>query len=482
MPGLGEIDHFVVLMLENRSFDHMFGFRAGVNGVAQAPAATIDGFAPITPTPDAPFELPTRRAQGPLHNVVDVNLQVFGDMKGPQGPIDASVPVPSEGFLLSYLGGFERDVGRPPSQDELAWVMQCLAPGALPAITALADHFVLCDRWHCEVPGPTHPNRLYVHAGTSGGYAHNVFKLPLSLLTIYELLQTNGQSWATYAFDDNEVLKFTRIQQNVDNFRHFDPQFVQDCDSGNLPNYSFIVPRFNSSTRHPANSQHAPQDIRYGDLLIAEVYGALRANPAIWNKCALIVTYDEHGGFPDHVMPPAAVNPDGINSPRPDDHGRTLAGPPPVFDFDRLGLRVPALIASPWVGNRLCSDLLQHTSILKTVRERFGIDRSLSAREAAAASFADLFDQAAPRADCPDSLPRVPVPISLPDDHPANPGNAGLDELQIELRDGVVARTRVSHPADEDRIWVPKTQAETHEFIRDRLATHREYLRRHPYA
>lgn len=482
MSSLDKIDHFVVLMLENRSFDYMFGFRQGVNGVADAQATSIDGFAPIRPTPDAPFDLPTKHAQGPLHNVVDVNLQLFGSMKGPDGAIDGNAPVTGEGFLDSYLGGFKRDVRREPTQAELAWVMQCMAPGALPAITALADQFVLCDRWHCEVPGPTHPNRLYVHAGTSAGYAHNVFKLPLSLLTIYELLQNNGQTWATYAFDDNEVLKFTRIQQHVDNFRHFDPQFQQDCDSGNLPNYSFIVPRFTSSERHPSNSQHAPHDIRFGDLLISEVYGALRKNPEIWEKCALVVTYDEHGGFPDHVMPPTAVNPDGINSPRPDDHGRTLAGPPPVFNFDRLGLRVPALIASPWVGHKLHSEQLQHTSIPRTIRKRFGITRSLSMREEVAPSFADLFDQAVPRVDCPKHLPRVAVPSSLPEDHPANPGNSGLDELQIELRDGVVARTRASHPKDEDSIWLPKTQAETHEFIRQRLATHREYVRKHPYA
>jgi len=480
MSSLDKIEHFIVLMLENRSFDHMFGFRPGVEGLQGNETGTIAGYAPVRVANNAPFELPTKRAGGPLHNVVDVNLQLFGTMDGPPAPGQASW---ADGFLQSYLGGFTHDVGRPPTQDELAWVMQSFAPGALPAITALADNFVLCDRWFCEVPGPTHPNRLCVHAGTSAGYAHNVFKLPLSLLTIYELLQNNGQTWATYAFDDNEVLKFTRIQGAADSFRHFDPQFQQDCDSGKLPNYSFIVPRFNSSHRHPPNSQHAPHDVRYGDLLIAEVYDALRANPDIWEKCALIVTYDEHGGFPDHVPPPAAPNPDGINSPRPDDHGRTAAGALPQFAFDRLGLRVPALIASPWVAaGRVVSDALQHTSILKTVRQRFGITRALSLREDAAGSLADIFDQASPRAGCPQTLPRIAVPAALPDDHPGNQGNAGLDELQMELRDGVVARTRASHPEDEDSIWLPKTQAETHEFIRQRLARHREYLRQHPFA
>lgn len=480
MTGLGQINHFVVLMLENRSFDHMFGFRPGVDGLQGNETHKMTGYRPVKVSADAPWELPTRRALGPLHNVVDVNLQLFGDMNGPSQP--AQVPT-LDGFLKSYYGGFTHDVGRPPTQDELAWLLESFAPGALPAITALADNFVLCDRWFCEVPGPTHPNRLYMHAGTSAGYAHNVWKNSFNLLTIYELLQQNGQTWATYAFDDNEVLQFSRIQRFEDSFRHFDPQFLADCDSGDLPNYSFVVPRFNSSLRHPVNSQHAPHDVRYGDLLIQEVYGALRANPAVWEKCALVVTYDEHGGFPDHVAPPTAPNPDGINSPRADDHGRTAAGALPVFNFDRLGLRVPTLIASPWVDKaKVVSTPLQHTSILKTVRERFGISRPLSQREEAAASLAAIFDQAAPRSDCPSALPRIEVPGSPMPDSPVNPGNSGLDDLQMEMRDGVAARTRVSHPDDQDKIWLPKTQAETHEFVRQRLAKHREYIRRHPFA
>src|SRR5579862_9373824 len=190
MTKVGQIEHFIVLMLENRSFDHMFGFRRGVEGLTGKEKGTVKGFAPVKVSADAPFELPTKRAGGPLHNVVDVNLQLFGTKNGPPGPKQSSW---ADGFLASYLEGFTHDVGRPPTQDELAFVMQSFAPGALPAITALADNFVLCDHWFSEVPGPTHPNRLYVHAGTSAGFAHNVFKLPFNLLTIYELLQKNGQ-------------------------------------------------------------------------------------------------------------------------------------------------------------------------------------------------------------------------------------------------------------------------------------------------
>src|SRR5438874_13835676 len=109
--------------------------------------------------------------------------------------------------------------------------MKSFNPGDLPAIDALADEFALCDAWFCEVPGPTHPNRLYMHAGTSQGFAHNVFSRPFDCLTIYELLQRNGQTWAVYDFDLNEVKHFTRIVDQTDNFRAYSPRFGQDVEN-----------------------------------------------------------------------------------------------------------------------------------------------------------------------------------------------------------------------------------------------------------
>src|SRR5262249_42170646 len=158
------------------------------------------------------------------------------------------------------------------------------------------------------------------------------------LLTIYELLANNGQTWATYAFDHNEVRNFDRLAKAQDAFRRFDKDFKRDVDQNALPHYSFIVPRFTGTKTHPANSQHAPHDLRFGDSLIADTYDALRANDAVWNKCALIVLYDEHGGFFDHVAPPGAVNPDGIDSVRSDDVKEPHPSAPPPFAFDRLGL------------------------------------------------------------------------------------------------------------------------------------------------
>ena len=149
-------------------------------------------------------------------------------------------------------------------------------------------------------------------------------------------------------------------------FRDFTTSFASDVQSNKLPDYSFVIPRFLNADA-PANSQHPPQDARYGDNLIADVYDALRANIDVWQKSVLIVLYDEHGGLYDHVIPPSdgIPNPDGINSPPP---GMTVSWAP-EFTFDRLGLRVPAIIASPWVAKgRVDSTRYQHTSMLATLK------------------------------------------------------------------------------------------------------------------
>jgi phospholipase C len=474
--SIDNIDHFVVLMLENRSFDHLFGLRPGVEGIGGAVPDQFAGPGPdgavIKPQGDAPFSIPTKHGLGPFHNLVDVNLQLFGT-KSPSAGQSAKMT----GFVESYVEALTQDTRGDFDADDVAVVMQSFNPGALPAITALADEFVLCDHWHSEVPGPTHPNRLYMHAGTSSGFVHNVFKRPFDIPTIYELLQRNGQTWATYDFDLNEVKMFTRIGDLIDNFKHFAPSFRQDVETGNLPNYSFIIPRFSSTHHAESNDQHAPHDVRWGDELIADVYDALRSNDAVWQKTAFFVTYDEHGGFFDHVEPPAAVNPDGINSPRADDNFRNT--PPPPFQFDRLGLRVPTLIASPWVAKgRVVSDQLQHTSILHTVRERFQITTSLSAREQAAPSLAAIFDQADARNDTPQTLPRPqgiqPLP---PPDHHANPGNQWADDLQREMLEGTVRMTRVSHPEDDDTPpQLPALQEDVSQMAHRRWTRHRKFL------
>lgn len=470
--SIQNIEHFIVLMLENRSFDHIFGLRKGVDGVGTgAKFSNKVGSKVFRVRGGAPFSIPTKHGRGPFHNLVDRNVQIFGS-DPPHGTPKMS------GFAQSYVQALNHDTGGQFTDQDTEVVMQCFDNGALPSVTALADNFVLCDKWHCEVPGPTHPNRLYVHAGTSAGFVHNVFQRPFDLVTIYELLERNGQTWATYDFDLNEVIHFTRIADRVDNFRKFSPRFAQDVERNSLPSYSFIVPRMSSTHHAAANDQHAPHDVRFGDQLIADIYETLVTHDEVWKKSAFIITYDEDGGFFDHVAPPTAVSPDGIDSPRPDDnfHG----GPPPPFKFDRLGIRVPTLIVSPWVGKGVVANTqLQHTSILKTVRERFGITTTLGRRENAASSLAAIFSQTTARTDAPRHLRRAPLPVLPPVDHHANPGNRFPEELQRDMLAGLIRATRASHPEDDDTPpLMPVTQYGVSILASRRVTQHKEWLRK----
>lgn len=162
--------------------------------------------------------------------------------------------------------------------------MEAFAPARLPSINALADAFCLCDNWYSAVPGPTQPNRFYMHAATSDGFALNNWQRVLDVPTIYNSLQGAGRTWTVYSFDSNEVREFSQVNQQNQNFKQFQESFTADVQQNALANYSFVISRFLNSknsthaTNGLANSQHAPQDARYGDNLVADVYEALRSN------------------------------------------------------------------------------------------------------------------------------------------------------------------------------------------------------------
>jgi phospholipase C len=224
-----------------------------------------------------------------------------------------------------------------------------------------------------------------------------------------------------------------------------------------------------------ANSEHAPEDVRFGDNLIADVYDALAANNDLFNQSALIVTFDEHGGFYDHVAPPSAPNPDGQNSPNPDDPAFFA----PRFAFNRLGLRVPAIIASPWIPKGIVENRkLQHTSVIKTVTEIFKLQGPLNKRDASATSFANLFQTLSarrPAADMPKKLPRPSVTNAMmskvagirvdPADEPLSSPTREWMLGIFAITEAIAAVKKVGAPA------VPDTQGEASRFIRQRLKT-----------
>ena len=476
---IGNIEHVIVLMMENRSFDHIFGFRAGVNGLLGNEYNLLDPSKPPSNTNreyfvsnGAPYAV--LAGQGPAHSVHATNYQLCNNVEGP-GPKRRAT---NNGFVRNYADALHNDRVPNPGPEVIQVVMDAFAPARLPSINALADAFCLCDNWHAEVPGPTQPNRLYMHAATSAGLAHNVWTDVFDLTTIYNHLEDAGFTWAVYSFDRNDLRAFSKINTRNENFKQFQDSFRADVQAGALADYVFIEPRFLNSknsghaTGGLANSQHPPEDARYGDNLIADVYEALRSNPHLWAKSALIVTYDEHGGFYDHVVPPShgIPNPDGLTSPTPKDPSWA-----PTFKFNRLGLRVPAVIASPWVrAGRIDSTRYQHTSVLATLKKIFGLPSSLTKRDAAAHTFDGLFAELnAPRTDTPATLPRAPLPaVSVSTDDPRHPANQPLDEDQRDLLLAVYHLTRTSHPEGPSPAALPRTQGEAHDFIQARYRKH----------
>lgn len=468
------IEHVVVLMLENRAFDHIFGFRHGVNGLKGDESNLLDPSKPESESNPAfsvnnaaPYAV--LAGEGPGHSLNAANTQLCNNKNGPDG----SHPMLNNGFVSNYNTELVyADKVKNPSHDVIEVVMQSFAPARLPSINALADAFCVCDNWYSEVPGPTQPNRLYMHAATSFGFALNVWTHIFDGPTIYNRLSDAGKTWAAYYFDDNDLAGFSQVNKESANFKLYEDSFASDVKAGTLANYAFIEPRFINADNDMANSQHAPQDARYGDNFIADVYETLRSNEELWSKTALIVLYDEHGGFYDHVVPPTGVpNPDGINSPPP---GNTISYAP-TFDFTRLGFRVPAVIASPWVqAGKVDSTRYQHTSVLATVKKVWGLSDFLTRRDASAATFEGLFSALkAPRADTPAKLPRAALPTTTAaPDSPAHPANQPLDATQHAVLMKAYHLTRDSHPDGPPPDDLPTTQGEASKFIRARYSKH----------
>jgi phospholipase C len=354
-PPAGTIKHLVVLMLENRSFDHMFGFMKSdtypIDGLNGDECNLDPNGVKVTVSPDANYS--GDLTVDPGHHFPDVNIQLFGNIDGEGDPV-------MSGFVKDYaqMGG---------SNPTLAHnIMKCFSPGPvppckIPILMTLAEQYAVCDRWFASVPGPTLPNRSYAHAATSVG---RVDMNPIWYeegKTIYELLAESKVTSKIFFHDMTVAMTFKNFLKNQSYFGTFD-DFLDACDSNKLPSYSFVEPRYNADNVNHlgANDQHPDHDIAEGETLIQDVYKAVSKNKDVWNSTILLIVYDEHGGLYDHVPPPATVNPDGKNSTNP------------FFDFMRLGLRVPAVVISPWIPPQTIDHLqYDHASIAATARKLF---------------------------------------------------------------------------------------------------------------
>ena len=371
--GLDQLQHIVVLMMENRSFDHMLGSLRAVDpridGVTDALSNPDTTGAAVKPQPLADFQ--GQLNPDPDHHFPAVDLQIFGGDTSPGRVANM------QGFVKSYFNQ-QRDVKH--SQKIMYYFQQ----SQLPVLTKLALEFAVFNRWFASIPGPTICNRAFAHYGTSFGKVDmNPFDVIEPIKSIYTRLisATPKHTAKVYYYDTtSSTMEVVNLLQNQPQLFGTYDQFKSDCDKGLLPEYSFVEPNYNDhdsdSGEQVANDQHPDHDVQAGEFMIAEVYMHIRRNPKLWPNTALLVVYDEHGGIYDHVVPPACA-PDKFTAPA------NNTGTGMEFMFDRLGVRVPAILISPWIPkNTVVDRVFDHASIPATVNQFFiGDDPNRSPRE-----------------------------------------------------------------------------------------------------
>jgi phospholipase C len=453
--NLDQIDHIVVLMLENRSFDNVLGWLYDPDNKPpfdKVPRGQqFEGLAGkelwnLRPDGSKAYVGKGKVMTDPFPDPNEPYEHVYMQMYNPQtmpNPIPNTTATPTmDGFVIDYwnaiqkagaqrkgcsrvLSFFHRGANEMASDPGI--IMNCFTPDLLPVISGLANAYAVCDQWFSSVPTQTFPNRSFVHAATSSGYVTNGWKtgphawdigyLLNKTDTIYNLLSRAGVDWRIYYGGPFLLCNALLIQEKLWEFvplgRHFFPmeQFLEDAKRANgLPAYTFIEPNMMCSAKYgPENDMHPAfaitdtglaTNVLYGEDLIYQVYDALRKSPD-WKSTLLVITFDEHGGCYDHYPTPLplATPPDDRNIPpgQPGYNG---------FDFKRFGVRVPAVLVSPLIEKgTVCHTAFDHTSIIRTVANRWLNGQNLTARDGNASDCSEVLTRTLARDDVPDIKP-----------------------------------------------------------------------------
>jgi phospholipase C len=454
------ITTFVYLMMENRSYDHYLGARAleGLGG---------DGLTAGMSNPDingtaiAPF------AAGDDHNQA---ASAVCDIDPPHG-WDASHLQFAAGAMTGFVTEHQRAHGNLATAIE---PMKFMERVNIPATWALADAYTTCDRWFCSVMGPTLPNRAYWHCGTSTGLDNNnavleTFGNGVPVPTIYNRLEDAGIDWAYY-FGSLSVVSLLanagpfqidlgpadgtgRIRRFGDG-KLANGQFFKDAAAGKLPTVTYIDPGYGFNDDHP------PVHPILGQELIAAVYTALARSPQ-WKNCLLVVTYDENGGYFDHVPPPTTT----------DDTMEKFGIP----GFEQLGFRVPALVAGPYVKQNYVSSVqYDHTSALKHLSNHFGFE-PLTARQAAANDLTDCIDLE--RLERGEPAAPITLPVFDSDEWPFDAETCVGEGGFLTGPNGPIANDPISEWANANPDKFPVGTADIREDRVEYLRSIRDYLR-----
>ncbi len=416
---LQQFEHIVVLMDENRSLDNLLGYLYATDSpkynIPPQITPTFEGlqaggwYNEFTPggskiyasSGAADFTVPT---PDPGEAFSDMTEQIFGEYP-------ASGDENMSGFLTNYAA--QKDVTSPEQ------IMTSYSPDQVPVISALARGFAVSDAWHASAPCQTWPNRGFVHTGSSDGQINNVYEDLYDINTIFNLLEDQYITWGVFTNEpDGFCLTHDMFPKLWDKFDHFHKisDFMTLVSASadapmqsKLPSYSFIEPLMLTSGDQ---SYHPPHDVQPGEDFLAEIYDAIRKSP-YRDQILFLVIFDEHGGCYDHVNPPR-----GAVQPEPWPVSRDAE-----FDFKRFGVRIPAIAISSYTdaGGVFRSETsvpIDHTTVLATLREWYGIDEDNfktvlpSPRIAAAPTLQSIVTRKDPRSDWPEvnPLPRVAVP------------------------------------------------------------------------
>lgn len=494
-PGF---EHLVVVMGENRSFDNLLGYLYDADTLPSG--QTFEGLAfgdYANPAPDGtsvsahPYTGTTDQIMGspnpdPGEPYPHVNTQLFNVVKPPHNvPDDDSKPT-MDGFITDYAINWTDVKGakKKPTNDDLAQVMGSFTPEMLPVLSTLAREFAVYDHWFAAVPSQTFCNRSFFHASTSHGFVTNKagggYRKWLEAPddpTVFNRLDDAGVSWVIY-YDELQLVSLTGVLHApaLEKFwksGHFATmtQFYIDVENGALPAYAFIEPRmaYNHNDFHPAFGEmrasdvdgtevvdSAISDVRAGELLIHNIYSAIRASATSDGSNALntmlLITFDEHGGTYDHVAPPRAEPPtDGD----PGEMG---------FTFNRLGCRVPAIAVSAWTRqNTIVHDEMHHGALAATLSRLHGLE-PLTRRDEEATPIFNAVNLDVPRdpSTWPTTTPQYLPPNPQAED--PHPGNAHKDKPLSPPAEGLLGLllARYGNPEHID----PKTYGDAYTVLK----------------
>ena len=363
-PGKSGIKHVVVLMMENRSFDHFLGWLPKARGVQAGLSYVDENGATFSTAHLTDF-------QGCAHPDPDHSYD-GGRVQFNNGACDGFLKGRNDQYAIGYY----------TKED-------------LPFYGNAAPYWTTCDRYFAAVMAPTYPNRFFMHAGQTDRF-NNSGPFPTTLPTIWDRLAAAGLTGKYYYVDAPVVAlwgsKYLPIAHKI-------PDFLADCASGDLPEVSFVDPKFIDSGTGTSGDDHPHADIRVGQAFVNQIYEAVKNSPA-WENTVFVINYDEWGGFFDHVAPVVGRDANPLARLR--------------------GFRVPCIVISPFARrNHVAHRIYDHTSILKMIEWRWSLE-PLALRDAHARNIAEVLDFKRPNYDAPSWVVPPAVATACPDADPAS--------------------------------------------------------------